>query len=64
MIICLISTVIAYLVRFNFNVPEVETATFYYVFPLILSVRAASFFILGYTPELSDIQGHGMLFES
>lgn len=45
MIICLISTVIAYLVRFNFNVPEVETATFYYVFPLILSVRAASFFI-------------------
>jgi len=41
--IVFISLILAYLLRFNFSVPEVEIATFRYVFPLVLLARALSF---------------------
>lgn len=40
------SLISAYLIRFNFRIPEVETATFYYVFPIVLGTRALSFYLL------------------
>ena len=43
--ICLFSLVLAYLVRFNFSVPQVEISAFPLVFTIVLSVRAISFFI-------------------
>lgn len=45
LIICLISLIIAYLVRFNFKIPEVEIQGFPFVFSVVLGVRAISFFI-------------------
>jgi FlaA1/EpsC-like NDP-sugar epimerase len=41
--IVLISVAIAYLVRFNFDIPAVEIATFIIVFPILLIVRGLSF---------------------
>lgn len=43
--ICLFSLVLAYLLRFNFSIPPVEILAFKIVFPLVLAVRALSFFI-------------------
>lgn len=43
--ICFFAIVLAYFVRFNFNIPKVESDTFYYVFPLILFIRAFSFIL-------------------
>ena len=39
------SLIAAYLIRFNFRIPDVEIATFHYVFPVVLGVRAFSFYI-------------------
>lgn len=41
--ICSAALYLAYLVRFNFQVPEIETATFTWVFPLVIGVRFISF---------------------
>ena len=46
LLICLSSTFIAYLLRFNFDIPKVESATFYFVFPFVLGVRALSFLVV------------------
>ncbi|PJA07932.1 MAG: polysaccharide biosynthesis protein [Flavobacteriales bacterium CG_4_10_14_0_2_um_filter_32_8] len=45
LLFCLFSIVIAYLVRFNFNVPEIEIKGFKFVFGAILSIRFLSFLI-------------------
>lgn len=45
LVICFISLIIAYLVRFNFNIPEIATNDFPFVFSIVLGVRAVSFFI-------------------
>lgn len=42
-IICVLSILFAYLLRFNFTIPETEIATFHRVIPFVLSVRLASF---------------------
>lgn len=41
--ICLCSIILAYLLRFNFAVPENELDTLHYVIPFVLAVRALSF---------------------
>jgi FlaA1/EpsC-like NDP-sugar epimerase len=43
--ICLIALFIAYLLRFNFTIPEVVKGTFKYVFPILIGVRIVSFTI-------------------
>jgi FlaA1/EpsC-like NDP-sugar epimerase len=43
--ICLFSLVLAYLVRFNFNIPQVEIEATPIVFSFVLGVRAVSFYI-------------------
>ncbi len=43
--ICLFAIAVAYLVRFNFHIPKVESDTFYYVIPFMLLLRAISFVI-------------------
>ncbi len=40
-----VSLVVAYFVRFNFTIPPVEVATFYYVIPSFIAVRALCFYI-------------------
>ncbi|HTB05695.1 MAG TPA: nucleoside-diphosphate sugar epimerase/dehydratase [Bacteroidia bacterium] len=45
--ICFCSLIIAYLLRFNFVIPQVERVTFVYVFPLVLCLRGISFYISG-----------------
>lgn len=40
-----VSLVVAYFVRFNFTIPPVEVATFYYVIPSFIAVRALGFYI-------------------
>jgi len=44
--ICFGSLFLAYLIRFNFDIPVVESATFYYVFPFVVLVRTISFLIV------------------
>ena len=39
-----ISLFTAYLLRFNFHVPEAELVTWYYIFPYVLVVRAVCFY--------------------
>lgn len=43
--ICLISLVLAYFVRFNFNIPQIELEASPVVFTIVLGVRAISFYI-------------------
>lgn len=43
--ICLFSLILAYLLRFNFSIPPIEIRAFKIVFPIILVVRAMSFFL-------------------
>ncbi|MCW3084220.1 MAG: polysaccharide biosynthesis protein [Bacteroidetes bacterium] len=43
--ICLFSLVLAYLVRFNFSIPQVEIDAFPLVFALVLGIRGISFYI-------------------
>lgn len=45
LIICLFSLILAYLLRFNFSIPAIELQAFKIVFPLVLGVRAISFFL-------------------
>lgn len=44
MAICLFSLTLAYLVRFNFSIPEIEIDAFPLVFGLVLGMRAISFY--------------------
>jgi len=43
--ICLFSYILANLLRFNFSIPESESYDFKYEFPLVLTVRALSFYV-------------------
>ncbi len=43
--VCCFSLFIAYLLRFNFQLPAHEVESFRYVFPLVIAVRAISFYI-------------------
>ncbi len=43
--ICIFSLLLAYLLRFNFQIPPEYIETFTYIFPFLLSLRIASFFI-------------------
>jgi len=45
LVICFISIIIAYLLRFNFHIPQNEINGFYVVIPFVLVVRAISFTI-------------------
>ncbi len=47
LVICFFAIIIAYLVRFNFNIPEVEIKGFPFVFSVIIGVRLLSFLITG-----------------
>jgi len=44
-IICLVSLLLAYLIRFNFDIPVIEIEAFPKVFSWVISVRAISFLI-------------------
>jgi FlaA1/EpsC-like NDP-sugar epimerase len=43
--VCCFSLFIAYLLRFNFQLPAHEVESFRYVFPLVITVRAISFYL-------------------
>lgn len=43
--ICVFSLLLAYLLRFNFQIPDAYIESFIYVFPFLLSLRIASFFM-------------------
>ena len=43
--LCVVSVFIAYLVRFNFSIPQIEINDFPIVFIIILVIRSVSFFI-------------------
>ncbi|MEP7265407.1 MAG: nucleoside-diphosphate sugar epimerase/dehydratase [Bacteroidota bacterium] len=43
--VCCFSLFIAYLLRFNFQLPAYEIASFKYVFPLVIVVRASTFYL-------------------
>lgn len=43
--VCCFSLFIAYLLRFNFQLPAYEVASFVYVFPLVIAVRAFTFYL-------------------
>src|SRR5688572_27474584 len=45
MAIVFFSLIAAYFIRFNFSIPEIEIDTFHQVFPLVLGIRALSFYI-------------------
>lgn len=45
LLISIFSLLLAYLLRFNFNIPLDYIETFVYIFPIVLSLRIASFFI-------------------
>ena len=45
LLITIFAVVMAYLVRFNFNIPQVEIDTFYIVIPAILLIRSLSFVV-------------------
>ncbi len=42
--ICMFSYYLSYLLRFNFNVPVIETLNFYYEIPVVIGVRVLSFY--------------------
>jgi FlaA1/EpsC-like NDP-sugar epimerase len=44
-VVCCLSLFVAYLLRFNFQLPDYEIDNFRYVFPLVISVRAISFLL-------------------
>ena len=43
--IVFVGLILAYLLRFNFQIPEVEIDTFWFVFPFVLGIRSISFLI-------------------
>jgi len=45
LLISIFSLLLAYLLRFNFNIPPAYIETFVYIFPIVLSLRVASFFL-------------------
>jgi FlaA1/EpsC-like NDP-sugar epimerase len=45
LIVAFFSLTSAYLIRFNFSIPEIEIQTFYFVFPIVILVRAVSFYL-------------------
>jgi len=45
LVIVFFSLIAAYLIRFNFRIPQIEIDTFHYVFPVVLGGRAISFYI-------------------
>ena len=45
-LICLISMLLAYLLRFNFAIPTAELHSFKYIIPSILVIRGVSFYLL------------------
>ncbi len=45
LLISIFSLLLAYLLRFNFNIPPTYIETFVYIFPIVLSLRVASFFL-------------------
>jgi FlaA1/EpsC-like NDP-sugar epimerase len=45
---CVCSLILAYLLRFNFSIPQSERVTFIYVFPFVLCCRALSFYFSGF----------------
>jgi FlaA1/EpsC-like NDP-sugar epimerase len=45
--LCFCSLILAYLLRFNFSIPETERVTFVYVFPFVLALRGISFYVSG-----------------
>ena len=44
-VICFVSLILAFLVRFNFKIPEVEIEAFPLVFGMVIGVRIISFLI-------------------
>ncbi len=44
LVIVFFSLIAAYLIRFNFQIPEIEVDTYHYVFPTVLGVRAITFY--------------------
>jgi FlaA1/EpsC-like NDP-sugar epimerase len=46
MAICSFSLLLAFLVRFNFSIPPIEVQAFPVVFPIVLSVRLLSFYLV------------------
>lgn len=44
-IIVFVSLIAAYLIRFNFSIPQIELDTFHYVFPVVLIVRTFLFYL-------------------
>lgn len=46
LLLCFLSLIVAYLLRFNFALPPAEVTTFYYVFPIVLGLRATSFVLM------------------
>lgn len=45
LLICLCSIILAYLLRFNFSIPEIDSSTLHYAIPFVLIVRAISFYL-------------------
>jgi len=43
--ICFFSLILAYLVRFNFSIPQIAIDNFHIVFSIVLGIRALSFFL-------------------
>lgn len=44
---CFCSLTLAYMLRFNFSIPESERVSFIYVFPFVLVCRGISFYVMG-----------------
>ena len=42
-IVCCISLYVAYLIRFNFQIPEIEIQSFLFVYPVVIGIRIISF---------------------
>lgn len=46
LLLCFLSLIVAYLLRFNFALPTTEVNTFYFVFPVVLGLRGATFILM------------------
>ena len=44
-LVCCISVYVAYLIRFNFQIPAIEIDSFRYVFPIIIGTRLITFYL-------------------
>ena len=43
-VVCCISVYVAYLIRFNFQIPAIEVQSFRFVFPIIIGTRILTFY--------------------